>query len=329
MAVIVDVENVGRLVTSLSRCKRCLSRAEIHLPYAGLSLCSSCYKAYYWSRVRRTVDEFKMFRQGDRLAVAVSGGKDSGALLHALRNVYPDQDLVAVHLNLGIGDYSEHCQAKVEELAASLKVKLKVVELEEYGYSIDDFQKTRFKRKMCSICGLVKRHVLDRVVQELSADVQATGHNLDDMVGTMLTTFFSGDLRQLARLKPVLTPKHPGQSVKVKPLIKTLEFENLMYCCLFDVPFRSLNCPHSKGAHSRWSKRLLEELSKGNVHFRHQTLSLFLEKLIPLVESRLPQTSLLECQVCGAPSTNPICAYCKRVGDLMRVHGVASLKPAP
>jgi tRNA(Ile)-lysidine synthase TilS/MesJ len=296
-----------------------LNRSEIYLPYAGLSLCSNCFKAFYWSRVKRTVKEFKMFTQGDRVAVAVSGGKDSGALLHALRNVYPNQDVVAVHLNLGIEGYSDHCQARVEELTESLNVELRVVKLEDYGYSIDDFLKTRFKRKMCSICGLVKRHVLDRAVQELSATVQATGHNLDDVVGTMLTTFFSGDLLQLSRLKPVLAPKREGQSVKVKPLIKTPEFENLMYCCFFDVPFRSLNCPHSRGTHSRRSKRLLEELSKGNVHFRQQTLSLFLGKLIPLIESKLPKTTLLECRVCGMSSSNPICAYCKRIGDLMEV----------
>ncbi|MEM2964241.1 MAG: ATP-binding protein [Candidatus Bathyarchaeia archaeon] len=301
----------------MSSCKRCLNRAEIYLPYAGLSLCSNCFKDFYWNRVKKTVEEFKMFKRGDRVAVAVSGGKDSGALLHALRSVYPNQDMVAVHLNLGIKKYSDHCQTRVEELTDSLNVKLKVVKLEDYGYTIDDFQKTRFKSKMCSICGLVKRHILDRVVQDLSATVQATGHNLDDVVGTMLTTFFSGDLLQLSRLKPVLAPKHPSQNVKVKPLIKTPEFENLIYCCFFDVPFRSLNCPHSRGTHSRRSKRLLEELSKGNAHFRQQTLSLFLARLIPIVESKLPQKPLLECQVCGMPSSNPVCAYCKRIGDLM------------
>jgi len=254
-----------------------------------------------------------MFKPDDAVGVAVSGGKDSAALLHGLSKAFPNAHLVALHVDLGIKNYSKHCRDKVESLANTLNVELHVFDLkEEKGFTIDDFKKTFFRRKICSPCGTIKRHVFEELAQRTGVKVLATGHNLDDMVGIMLNNFFSGNWAQLVRLKPVLHPFTSNQTLKVKPLIRTSEIENLLYCLYADIPFREVDCPHSSGTRTVKSIELLEALSKKNPSFRQQALKSFL-KLIPFLEEKIEKPKLTTCKICGFPSSSEVCAYCKRV----------------
>ena len=171
-----------------AKCSKCHSAsAEIHLDYARLNLCPDCFKEYYVNRIRRTVEEYKMFDSKAKVGVAVSGGKDSMALLHSLKNAFPAAQFVALHVDLGIKGYSQHCREKVEELAKMLDVELEIFSLkDELGFSIDDFKKTIYRRKMCSACGTIKRHLFEVLAKRAETKILATGHNLDDVVATML-----------------------------------------------------------------------------------------------------------------------------------------------
>ena len=295
-------------------CRRCRSKpAEVRLPYARMSLCPDCFRRYFEDRIRRTVQEFKMFKPQDTVGVAVSGGKDSAALLHGLRQAFPGLKLVALHVDLGIKKYSEHCLEKVRALTRRLEVELHVFDLKrELGFSIDDFRLTPYRRKICAPCGTIKRHLFDELARGAGVKVLATGHNLDDVVGTMLTTFLAGDWSQLVRLKPVLPPLSPLQTRKVKPLLRSPEWEDLLYAAYSDLPFRDIGCPHAGGTRVRRNQELLEALSRRNPAFRHQTLNNFL-RLIPILEKHVDQPPLTTCRRCGYPSSAEVCAYCRRV----------------
>ncbi|MEM0058366.1 MAG: ATP-binding protein [Candidatus Bathyarchaeia archaeon] len=296
-------------------CGKCRSaKTEVQIPYARMNLCSKCFIEFYVNRIRKTVEEFKMFRENNVVGVAVSGGKDSAALLHALRRAFPETKLVALHINLGIPEYSGHCQAKVEKLADMLDVELQVFDLyKELGIRIDDFRKTSFKKKLCSVCGTIKRRVFEEMAVKAQVQVLATGHNLEDVVGVMLNNFIYGRWEQFVRLKPVLPPLAEGMASKVKPLIRSPENENLLYCLFEDIPFREIDCPFSKRTGVRKRTEILETISKYNPYFKHQLLNRFLE-LIPLLEGlKLKTPSLGRCKVCGFPSSGEICAFCKRI----------------
>ena len=99
---------------------------------------------------------------------------------------------------------------------------------------------------------------------------------------------------------------------KVKPLIRSPENENLLYCLYEDVPFREIDCPFSKRTGVRKRTELLETISRFNPYFKHQLLNRFLE-LIPLLEGIKPKPALGRCNVCGFPSSGEICAFCKRI----------------
>ena len=215
-------------------CKKCHAAAvEVRIPASNLAFCSKCFLEFFVKRVRETVQKYRMFGEEDEVGVAVSGGKDSATLLQSLREAFPSLRIIALHVNLGIDGYSDHCQKKVEELVKKVGVELYVKDLKrEEGFTIDDFKRTIYGRSVCAPCGVIKRHVFDELAERAGVKILATGHNLDDIVGTMLTTFFAGDLGQLVRLKPTLKPAAPHQPRKVKPLIKCTELEDLHYACL-------------------------------------------------------------------------------------------------
>jgi len=302
------------------KCGKCRSAdAEISLPYAGLSLCPECFLEYYVKRIERTVKKYRMFTEDEPVGVAISGGKDSAALLHGLRKAFPDQEFVGLHLNLGIPEYSDHIQRKAEEAANLVGVKLEIFNLrEEEGVCLSDFRRTVFRRKICSVCGTIKRHAFEELARRVGVKVLATGHNMDDVLGFMLNNFFSGQWSLLVRLKPVLTPLVPGMTRKIKPLIRTPEHENLLYCLYAEVPFREMNCPYSRGTKTKERLKMLEILSRNNPNFRYQALTSFLN-LSQILEKNIEQPNVTPCVNCGFPSLNGTCAYCKRIAHLKEI----------
>ncbi len=314
------------------KCSRCrANEAVVDIKYARQKLCRDCFNEFFINRVRKTVEKYKMFKPGERVAVAVSGGKDSVALLHALKKAFPEQDIVAIHINLGIAYYSDHLEEVVRKLADMLDVPLEVYNLKEReGYTIDDFLRTRYGKKMCSVCGIVKRNIFSRLSSEVEADVVATGHNLDDTVGTMFSAFFAGDFESIARLKPVLKPLVPGQPRKIKPLITTPERENLIYVVLNELPVQSCSCPHALGASVSYYKQILDRMEERNPNVKHQLLSVFTKKLIPMYEfyrkaqeeeKKSLEEEIRACKICGQPTSSPdgICSKCRRVMELQKV----------
>ncbi len=321
-AMTVEVKGLG---VKCSECKR--EEAVVELKYARKKLCPKCFTDFFVRRVKRTVEKYRMFRPEDRVAVALSGGKDSVALLDALKRAFPEQDIVAFYIDLGIHHYSSHLREKVKALTERLNVPLYIYDLKEReGYVIDDFLTTRFRNKMCSVCGIVKRAVFTQMAREVGATVMATGHNLDDTVGTMLSAFFSGDFESISRLKPVLKPLVPGQPKKVKPLFNTPEMEDLYYVVINDLPVQECHCPHSFGASVSRYKRMLDQMERENPNVKFQLLSVFLKKLVPMyekvkeIEERKTDVILevKPCKVCGLPTSSPdgVCSRCRRVAML-------------
>ncbi len=309
----------------LGRCSRCRKNdAIINLAYARQRLCKDCFNDFFTKRVRRVVEEFRMFKPGERVAVAVSGGKDSVALLHALKKAFPEQEIYAFYINLGIKYYSDHLEKKVIELAEMVGVPIEIYNLKEKeGYTIDDFLLTKYKNKMCSVCGAIKRNIFTMLAVKVNAEAVATGHNLDDTVSTMMSLFFSGDFEGIARLKPVLKPLIKGQPRKIKPLITTPEIEDLYYVALNELPVQECGCPHGEFTPIKGMKKWLDEMEKEQPDIKFRLLSVFRRKFIPLVEKGLNfEESIKEvraCTVCGMPSSSEICSKCRRVMELMGV----------
>ena len=297
-------------------CSRCRSqKAEIFLPYARQYMCLDCFNKFFEKRVSETVEKYRMFKHAKYIGVGVSGGKDSAALLYVLRKIYQDKEFVAIHLYHGIGEYSKESFVKAKELAELVDVDIHIFDYEsKIGISIPDVELTRYRKKICSVCGYIRRWALWRAAREVGVDTLATGHNLDDTVEVMLNHFLTGNFEEIARLRPVLPPEVPRQVKKVKPLIRSPERDNFYYAMFNDLPVKRISCPYFRDARSTRRKRLLDEWEREYPNIKFQLYSVFTKKLIPLItRAEAVQKATNVCKICGGPSYGDVCGACKRI----------------
>jgi len=302
------------LMVIMVKCMMCGERdGTIELRYARLVLCEECFKKYFIERVRKTVDEYKMFKPGERVAVAVSGGKDSVTLLHSLKTAYPDLDIHAIHIDLGINEFSKEARKVTEEVAKLVDVPLHIFSLkEERGYTIKDFIGTKYGRRICGTCGIIKRYYMSYLAKKIDADVLATGHLLDDVIEVMITLFVDGKFEDLITQKPVLEPEFPNQVRKVKPLVKIYEWETRLYVDLNNLPRLTRSCPLRIGARSIRRKEIIMRFEEQEPAFMRRLYRVFTKKLIPILEKSVEKPRLQPCKICGGPSLTGICSKCAR-----------------
>ncbi|MBV8234253.1 MAG: tRNA(Ile)-lysidine synthetase, partial [Acidimicrobiia bacterium] len=160
------------------KCRRCRAPAVIDVRRHNAGFCRDCFLVHCHEQVRKTLEDFDMLQRGDRVLVAVSGGKDSLALWDILRDLGHDAD--GLYLGLGIGEYSDgsgtYARAYADKTGATL------VELDlptDVGFDIPTGSRVA-RRAPCSACGLSKRHLFNQAAVDGGYDVVATGHNLDD-----------------------------------------------------------------------------------------------------------------------------------------------------
>ncbi len=299
----------------LHRCVKCRGEAAVGIDYANVYFCRECFKEFFEKKVRSTVLKYAMIRPDDRVLVAVSGGKDSSSLLFALRKVFPELKIEAFHINLGIKGYSKESEQKVYELVDFVKTSLIIFDLEkELGISIEDFKNTVYKRKICSPCGVVKRYLINKVAYEKGFTKVATAHTLDDTVALLFNSYLHGDVDSLVRLKPVLPSTHTKFVAKIKPLWEITDRECLFYTLFCDLPYVSQPCPlGGETTKMRVKKELISELSTKIRGFKHIFLKSHMKRMLPLLEASVIMPPLIECELCGMPSSEKICAFCKRM----------------
>jgi len=289
-------------------CRVCRQRAAVRLKYANLALCKQHFIEYFERRIFRTIKKYNMMREGDRVAVAVSGGKDSVALLYALSSLREKLkvELMGITIDLGIKGYSERCVQIAVRHYEHLSIPYEVVDVREYGFTVDELKGLR--RSPCSACGVIKRYLLNKVSREMGARVLATGHNLDDFLAVVLQAYIRGDLRLLSKLKPSLPPID-GLIAKVKPLVETHEKDALLYVLLRGLEYMEEECPYAVGATSIEYKALLNQLEDKHPGIKLQMLRAFLDRIQPLITYEEPPLAI--CEKCGEPSSGSICQFCR------------------
>lgn len=200
--------------------------------------------------LRRACDDFGMIAPGDRVAVGLSGGKDSLVLLAALaeyRRILPGFTLGAVTVDMGLGaDFSA-----LSELCGRLGVSYRIVRT-DIGKVV--FEERR-EENPCSLCSKMRRGTLCNALREDGFNVLALGHHADDLVHTfMLSLLYEGRLNALA---PV---SDDGELKIVRPLIYTRE-KNIKAAAA-DLPVTKNPCPADHRTKREQMRELLRELKK-------------------------------------------------------------------
>ena len=303
------------------RCVVCRQPAIIEEPRHRSAWCGDHLVDHVQAQVRKAIDQRfdgqRMMSYGDRILVAVSGGKDSLALWDALIDLGYRAD--GLYIGLGIGGYSSRSQRICEEFAARRAaprgLELITVDLaEEYGYTTPSGAAAS-GRSTCGVCGLSKRYTFNRVAVERGYDVMVTGHNLDDEAATLLGNVLRWQDGFLARQHPVLPATGPNQVRKVKPLYRLSEREMAAYCVVRGLDYIVEECPLVDGNTGMELKDTLNELERGSPGLKAQFLFGFLDKHADKFAEGADDADrpdLHECTSCGMPTLGDVCAFCRQ-----------------
>jgi tRNA-5-methyluridine54 2-sulfurtransferase len=291
------------------KCRVCREPAIIDLPRHNANFCTDHFVKLCHDQVAKAIKDHQMIEPGQRVLVAVSGGKDSLAIWDILLGLGYDAD--GLYVGLGIGDYSDISGTYAQAFAAERGLKLITVDLRsEHGFDIPTAAAAT-RRVPCSACGTSKRHIFDRAALAGNYDVLVTGHNLDDEAAVLFGNTLRWEIEFLARQRPVLLQRD-GFPRKVKPLIRLGEREMAAYCIVRGIDYQVEECPMAVGnKHIGYKEALnaIEEKSPGSKHaFYHGFLARLAPQLAPL--SAADRGELQECERCGSPTTATLCTFC-------------------
>lgn len=290
------------------KCSVCRLKAVIDSRRHNSAFCRPCYLTHIERQVQRAIDAYQMLSPGDRILVAVSGGKDSLSLWDLL--VRLGYRTVGLHLDLGIGDYSGGSRQVTEAFAAEWGLALQVIDLRELtGLAVPELA-DRTRRPPCSACGLTKRYVMNRAAVEGGFSVLATGHNLDDMSATLFGNLLHWQTEQLARMHPVRPATHPRLARSVKPLIRITDREAAAYAFLQGIGYYEEECPNAEGATSLNHKEILNQMELKAPGTKQAFYFGFLKKAQEAF-ARTDGVALRACALCGQVTTTEICAFCR------------------
>lgn len=301
------------------KCRRCGEKAVINMRQHKLALCKEHYLDWLPEQVERSIQRYHMFSRDEKVLVAVSGGKDSLSLWDILHRLEYRADGLYIGLGIDGGvSYSAESQRLTEQFAQSRGLRLHVVDLaQQYGETLPLLaaRTNRGRGKPCSVCGLSKRHIMNRIAREGDYTVLVTGHNLDDEAAVLFGNTLTWAGSYLLRQEPVLPADQPGLARKAKPLCRIYEREMAAYALLRGISYIYEECPYALGSTSIYYKELLNQLEGERPGAKLSFYLSFLqakENGLFSPEADRQAVNLHTCPTCGQPTTAPDeCAFCR------------------
>jgi uncharacterized protein (TIGR00269 family) len=294
------------------KCQRCNKNAVIYQKYSNAHFCKLHFIEDVERKIKRDIRKFKMVQKGDRIAIALSGGKDSIVLLYVLHKIFLDRkdlELCAITIDEGIKGYREHTLENAVKLTDDLGIPHTIRSFREgFGVTLDELT-MRKELAACTLCGVLRKNLLNKTARKLGANKLAIGHNLDDESQTILMNYLRGDMDRLKRMLPNV--KQPGLVMRIKPLRSIPEKEVALYGFLNDMPVSMDECPYAGEALRNEIREMLN-----NYEIKHPgTKYSLLGGYETISESlRSPDNQIAMCRICGEPGGDAVCKTCRLLG---------------
>jgi len=310
-------------------CDRCSAAAVEWIRYGGEHLCRDHFLGFVERRAKREFRSQVHLRGQERIAIGMSGGKDSSAtaalLVEFLRS-RRDIELIGITIDEGIASYRPAGIDFAKRLCARLGIEHRVLAYRETsGHTMDEVVARDPESIPCSYCGPFRRQALNRAAVEVGADYVATGLNLDDTAQSILMNVARGDIEKLARLGPH-EGRQPGLVPRIQPLRMIPEKEVYLYALLRGIEFHDATCPYAERAQRGRFREILHRLEEESPGTRHAIVSGY-DQMRPLLQSAYPPATLNACARCGEPTVRAVCKACELRERIEKIEAADMTEP--
>jgi uncharacterized protein (TIGR00269 family) len=293
-------------------CSKCKKPAVTFIRYNGTHLCNDHFIEYFERRVKKDIKKQGRTEGKSKIAVAVSGGKDSTVALYVIHDIFSKRaniDLYGITVDEGIRDYRDESIKFAAKNCKKLGIKHHIISFEDIiGKTMDEIASLKDELGECSYCGVFRRLCLNKKSKELRIDKLVTGHNLDDTAQSILMNFVNGDMQKLARLGPHKKVQ-PGLVPRMLPLCTIPEKEVALYAIIKNIDFHDSECPYSTRALRGYFRDIIDNLEFKNPGTRHSILNGY-GGIKDMLLEKYPPAELNECLECGEPTAQELCKAC-------------------
>ena len=249
------------------------------------------------SLTRKAIDEFQMIQPGDKIAVGISGGKDSLTLLYALsalRRFYPAPfSIEAITVNLGFEGF--HLEP-IKALCQELDVPYTIVET-EIGNIIF---KERKEENPCSLCAKMRKGAFNEKAKELGCNKLAYAHHKDDVVETLLMSLILEG--RIHPFSPVTYLDRMDLTL-IRPLIYVDEADVKGFMNLYHLPIAKNPCPADGFTQREYAKDLIVQLSHEHPGTKERMFTAILNSELPAWKVRVPKKQRTKSVISSVPTT--------------------------
>ncbi len=296
------------------KCSKCGNpNVIIKKEQSGQYLCKDCFIESIEKKAIKTVRKEKMLDKGDKVLVALSGGKDSVTVLEVLDSFRKLNiiDLCAVTIDEGIAGYRQEGVDIAIRHAERLGIEHRIVFFkDEFGITLDEIMNSNPSKGSCTYCGVFRRAILNKAARDMGATKIATGHNLDDEVQGILMNYLEGNVDNLTKLGPKTTSKSEKFTVKIKPLREIPEHEIGLYVVAKELEVHFAGCPYAQQSFRGEVSQLINNLSENHPTIKYSTLRGY-DKIREVVKEEFKKEYIVSrCERCGEPSANKLCRAC-------------------
>lgn len=258
-------------------------------------------------KVKDTISKYKLCNKKEKILVALSGGKDSAVLAYILKKL--NYNIEGIHINLGMGKYSEECLRVIEKTCKDLKINLHVYYIKkETGKEMLDIIKKNKDKKLssCTMCGVFKKWILNKKSRELKADKIATGHHLDDETQTFMMNILKGSPKLSSKFSPILKIKDKKFVPRIKPLFFVQEIEIEKYAKAKKLLVVKEVCPYRRETYRLETRKFLKDFSSKD---KDNLMNNFI-KISKKIKTKEVSNY---CSICGEPCRGKICKRCQLI----------------
>jgi uncharacterized protein (TIGR00269 family) len=305
-------------------CTKCQKEESLYYrAYSGEYLCKKCFLRSIESKAAKTISKYSMIEYGDKVAVGVSGGKDSLSLLYVLKMLFDQHpnngnELVAVTIDEGIKGYRDESLQIVKDFCAQLNIESKVLSYQSlFGIDMDQAMVQRSSQKIssCSMCGTFRRRAIDIAAETVEADIVATAHNMDDQLQTFMINLLAGDVERIGWIYPEPVQYTQTGMKKVKPFVEIYEYEIAFYALQRDIPFQSEECPYMNESIRTDLREFFNRLERDHPGIKYNAYR-SMTKISKGLRSSMPPSQTKKCSRCARVSTGDICSVCRTLSIL-------------